>query len=165
MSKPFRRLAPGGRVTRFETDRARGFADDFAHFFERGQFAAGADLHEEIAHGSRFHRPGDDRAFTGVRCELIQDGALRTAAHDVNDFDAIAREFFEAAKHLAILQCQAFVGATDEFALGLRNRLSRAAAEILDGLRHVRRIEEAWVIGIDQRAQCRARAAWRASAA
>jgi hypothetical protein len=71
----------------------------------------------------------------------------------VDDFDALAREFLQPAEHFAVFQREAFVGAADGFAFGLRHGLASPAAEALDRLRHVRRFEETVVVRIHDRAE------------
>jgi hypothetical protein len=114
----------------------------------RSQLAAGAHLDEQVAHRGGLDGTGHDGALASVGRELVKDGALRAAADDMNDLDPVAGEFLQPTDHFAILEREALVGAPDQLALGLRHRLLGFAAEILDGLRHVGRVEEARIVGL-----------------
>jgi len=58
---------PRRRLLRLAAAHVAGLADDGAHVGERGEFAAGADLREQVAHGGGFHRASDDGPLAGVR--------------------------------------------------------------------------------------------------
>jgi len=149
LRQPARRILPRRGAAGGVAFDFAGFADDGAQVGEGVEFAAGADLREQVAHCGGFHGSGDDGPLAGVAGELVQDFALRAAADNVDDLNAIAGEFLQAGEDLAVFQGEAFVGAADEFALGLGHGLARLFAQVLDGLDHVRRIQEAGIVGID----------------
>src|ERR1019366_4211148 len=107
------------------------------------ELTAGAHLDEQVAQGGRLDWSGHDWPLAGVGGELIKQGVPRAAADYVNDFHAVAGELLQPAKHLAIPEREALVGATHQLAFGFRHRLFGFAAEVLDRLGHVGRVEEA----------------------
>ena len=76
---------------------AAGGADDAAHFIERTDLAARPRLHEHVSEDGRLDRAGEDGTGAGIGGELIEQGVARAAADDVDDFDALAGEFFDPA--------------------------------------------------------------------
>ena len=149
------RRLPGGGLAGPAGGNLTRLANDLAHLAERRELAAGAHLDQQVAHRGGLDGTGHHRTLAGIGGELVQKGALGAAPNNVHDLDAVAGEFLQAAKHFAILEREALVGATDQFALGLWHRLFGLAAEALDGLRHVGRVEEAQVVGINDRTERR----------
>ena len=82
---------PGGGGAGGEGFDFARVADDVAHLGQGAQFAAGADLDEEVAQGGGFDGAGDDGPLAGIGGELVEDGALGAAADDVDDLDAVGR--------------------------------------------------------------------------
>ena len=113
------------------------------------QLPTRAHLDEQVTQRRRLDGAGNDRPLAGVSRELVKNPALGAAADNVNDLDTVAGEFLQPAEHFAILEREALVGASDQLAFGLRHGLPGFAAEVLNGLRHVGRIEEARVIGVN----------------
>src|ERR1039458_5847888 len=93
--------------------------------------------------------PRQGGAVEGVGGKRVKQGFPRAAADYVNDFHAVAGELLQPAEHLAVPEREALVGATHQLAFGFRHRLFGFAAEVLDRLGHVGRVEEARVVGID----------------
>ena len=94
-------------------------------------------LDSDIAINSRLNGPGVNRAFAGIRRQLAEQGALRSAAHHMDYRIFFSRTLFDLFQRHTVFQRKAFIDAAHQLALCLRYRLAGTFTEFPDSARHI----------------------------
>ena len=131
-------------------DRKRSI-DHRARLRQRPDRAGRHHLQADVAERGGLRRAGGDGAAGRVRGPLLQQTVTRPAADDANLVEAAAGQFLERLEHRPVLEGQAFENRARVGDRRVGLRLAGHPAILGDGRRHVGRVQEERIVGIDER--------------